>query len=69
MLTAAADGSLTSFDISGYASLQFATQGPCGAGMILDRAARQRSVPERRRVSTALFRLVRSGLSGFSRVG
>lgn len=30
VLTAAADGSLESYDISGYASLPFATQGPCG---------------------------------------
>ena len=30
VLTAVADGSLTSTDISGYASLPFASQGPCG---------------------------------------
>ncbi len=30
VLTAAADGSLTSTDISGYTSLPFASQGPCG---------------------------------------
>ena len=30
VLTAAADGSLSSYDISGYPSLPFATQGPCG---------------------------------------
>jgi hypothetical protein len=30
VLTAAADGSLTSYDISGYPSLPFADQGPCG---------------------------------------
>jgi hypothetical protein len=30
VLTAAADGSLTSYDVSGYPSLPFATQGPCG---------------------------------------
>jgi hypothetical protein len=30
VLTAAADGSLTSHDVSGYPSLPFATQGPCG---------------------------------------
>jgi hypothetical protein len=30
VLTAAADGSLTSYDISGYPNLPFATQGPCG---------------------------------------
>jgi hypothetical protein len=30
VLTAAADGSLRSYDISGYANLPFATQGPCG---------------------------------------
>jgi len=30
VLTAAANGSLTSYDISGYPSLPFATQGPCG---------------------------------------
>jgi Zinc carboxypeptidase len=30
VLRAAADGSLTSTDISGYASLPFASQGPCG---------------------------------------
>jgi hypothetical protein len=29
-LTAAADGSLFSYDVSGYPSLPFATQGPCG---------------------------------------
>jgi len=30
VLTAAADGSLGSYDISGYTSLPFASQGPCG---------------------------------------
>jgi hypothetical protein len=30
VLTAAANGSLTSYDVSGYASLPFATHGPCG---------------------------------------
>lgn len=30
VLTAVADGSLTSYDISGYPDLPFATQGPCG---------------------------------------
>jgi len=30
VLTAAADGSLTSFDVSGYQDLPFASQGPCG---------------------------------------
>ena len=30
VLTAAADGSLFSYDVSGYPSLPFATQGPCG---------------------------------------
>jgi hypothetical protein len=30
VLTAAADGSLSTYDISGYANLPFATQGPCG---------------------------------------
>jgi hypothetical protein len=30
VLTAAADGSLYSYDISGYPSLPFASQGPCG---------------------------------------
>ena len=30
VLTAAANGSLASYDISGYTSLPFATQGPCG---------------------------------------
>jgi len=30
VLTAAADGSLNSYDISGYTSLPFASQGPCG---------------------------------------
>jgi len=30
VLTAAADGSLASYDISGYPTLPFATQGPCG---------------------------------------
>jgi hypothetical protein len=30
VLTAAADGSLSSYDISGYTSLPFASQGPCG---------------------------------------
>ena len=30
VLTAAADGSLTSYDVSGYSSLPFATQRPCG---------------------------------------
>jgi hypothetical protein len=30
VLTAAADGSLFSYDISGYTRLPFATQGPCG---------------------------------------
>ena len=30
VLTAAADGTLTSYDVSGYADLPFATQGPCG---------------------------------------
>ena len=30
VLTAAADGSLASYDVSGYADLPFATQGPCG---------------------------------------
>jgi hypothetical protein len=30
VLTAAADGSLSTYDISGYTSLPFASQGPCG---------------------------------------
>jgi hypothetical protein len=30
VLTAVANGSLASYDISGYTSLPFATQGPCG---------------------------------------
>jgi Zinc carboxypeptidase len=30
VLTAAADGSLTSYDVSDYANLPFASQGPCG---------------------------------------
>jgi len=30
VLTAAADGSLESYDVSGYPDLPFATQGPCG---------------------------------------
>jgi hypothetical protein len=30
VLTAAADGSLASYDISGYPGIPFATQGPCG---------------------------------------
>jgi hypothetical protein len=30
VLAAAADGSLSSYDISGYTSLPFASQGPCG---------------------------------------
>lgn len=30
VLTAAADGTLTSYDVSGYADLPFASQGPCG---------------------------------------
>jgi hypothetical protein len=30
VLTAAATGSLSTYDVSGYASLPFATQGPCG---------------------------------------
>ncbi len=30
VLTAAANGSLSSYDVSGYPSLPFATQGPCG---------------------------------------
>ncbi len=30
VLTAAADGSLATYDVSGYADLPFATQGPCG---------------------------------------
>jgi len=30
VLTVAADGSLSSYDISGYPNLPFATQGPCG---------------------------------------
>jgi hypothetical protein len=30
VLTAAADGSLESYDVSGYADLPFASQGPCG---------------------------------------
>jgi hypothetical protein len=30
VLTAAANGSLSTYDVSGYASLPFATQGPCG---------------------------------------
>ncbi|HEU4540438.1 MAG TPA: M14 family zinc carboxypeptidase [Jiangellaceae bacterium] len=30
VLTAAADGSLSTYDVSGYGDLPFATQGPCG---------------------------------------
>jgi hypothetical protein len=30
VLNAAADGSLGSYDVSGYPDIPFATQGPCG---------------------------------------
>jgi hypothetical protein len=30
VLTAAANGSLASYDVSGYPEIPFATQGPCG---------------------------------------
>jgi hypothetical protein len=30
VLTAAADGSLATYDISGYTDIPFASQGPCG---------------------------------------